>query len=65
LAGDYLGAPLRYHAGWLEYRLRRSGAAGGKHVDRLLDIATDSDGLIYVLSDSGNLLRLVPAPHVE
>jgi glucose/arabinose dehydrogenase len=31
------------------------------NVDRLRDIATGPDGLIYVLTDSGDLLRLVPA----
>jgi glucose/arabinose dehydrogenase len=30
------------------------------NVDRLRDIATGPDGLIYVLTDSGDLLRLVP-----
>jgi glucose/arabinose dehydrogenase len=31
------------------------------NVDRLRDIATGPDGMIYVLTDSGDLLRLVPA----
>ena len=31
------------------------------NVDRLRDIATGPDGLIYILTDSGDLLRLVPA----
>jgi len=35
------------------------------NVDRLRDIATGPDGLIYVLTDSGDLLRLVPAPLAE
>jgi glucose/arabinose dehydrogenase len=29
-------------------------------VHRIRDIATDRDGLLYVLTDSGDLLRLVP-----
>ena len=29
-------------------------------VHRIRDIATDRDGLVYVLTDSGDLLRLVP-----
>jgi glucose/arabinose dehydrogenase len=29
-------------------------------VHRIGDIATDRDGLVYVLTDSGDLLRLVP-----
>ena len=29
-------------------------------VHRMRDIATDRDGLVYVLTDSGDLLRLVP-----
>lgn len=31
------------------------------NVDRLRDIGTGPDGLIYILTDSGDLLRLVPA----
>ena len=31
------------------------------NVDRLRDIGTGPDGMIYVLTDSGDLLRLVPA----
>jgi glucose/arabinose dehydrogenase len=31
------------------------------NVDRLRDIATGPDGLIYILTDGGDLLRLVPA----
>ena len=31
------------------------------NVDRLRDIATGPDGLVYILTDSGDLLRLVPA----
>ena len=29
-------------------------------VHRIRDIATDRDGLVYVLTDSGDLLRLAP-----
>ena len=32
-----------------------------QNVDRLRDIATGPDGMLYVLTDSGDLLRLVPA----
>jgi glucose/arabinose dehydrogenase len=31
------------------------------NLDRIRDIATGPDGLLYLLTDSGDLLRLVPA----
>ena len=31
------------------------------NVDRLRDIGTGPDGMIYVLTDGGDLLRMVPA----
>jgi glucose/arabinose dehydrogenase len=31
------------------------------NVDRIRDIGTSPDGLIYILTDGGDLLRLVPA----
>jgi glucose/arabinose dehydrogenase len=31
------------------------------NVDRIRDIATGPDGFIYFLTDSGKLMRLVPA----
>jgi len=35
------------------------------NVDRIRDIATGPDGLIYILTDGGDLLRLVPADKKE